>query len=116
MRTHKNACLRDLTEERVELRPIQALLDRVHPDKDAIEREQLLADRISRIVRIDDRLGLDAKSSEGAEDTVQPPAIGQRRSRLRAIPLEPPQKTDLHRPTIRTMRPCTQAFCEQAPG
>ena len=60
----------DLAQERIELRSVAALLDRVHPDEDTVQVEQSGADHFDRIVGVDHRLGLDAEGREGLEHAV----------------------------------------------
>src|SRR5690348_10153822 len=41
MSRYPDAALRDLPKERIELRAVEAFLDRVHPDEDAVQPEQV---------------------------------------------------------------------------
>src|SRR3569833_3805837 len=52
----EDAAVRHLAKERVEDRPVAALFDRVHPDKNAIYAQQLLPDFVHQLITIDRRL------------------------------------------------------------
>ena len=47
---------RDLPQQRVGPRAVEAVLERAHPDQHAVEPEQLIAHRLDGVIAVDDRL------------------------------------------------------------
>lgn len=68
MRAHEHAYVRDFAQQRVEQRPIEAVLDRVHPHEDTVQSEELIPHSVDGIVGIHDRLGRHAELGKGREN------------------------------------------------
>ena len=83
-----------VTKQRVERGSVQPLLDRIDPDEDAVETEELLSDGLDGVVRVDDRLSLHAKVAERREDAAQLAIVRDWPPGRRRVPLGPPKQTD----------------------
>ena len=57
-----------VAEQRVEVGAVGAVLDRVDPDDDAVEAEQLVADLVHVVVVVDDCLGFGSQLGEAVEE------------------------------------------------
>ncbi len=68
----------DLSQERIEFRPVETLLDRIHPHEHTVEPEQLLPHVLDVLVRVHDRLSDRTERSERLEDAMQLAALRDR--------------------------------------
>ena len=76
MRTDPRATGCDLTQQRIELGPAFASLDRIDPHKHAINRQKLPADFVLQILVVDRGLGIDADCRQLFEDAVKATILG----------------------------------------
>ena len=76
----------DVAQQRVERGARLTLVDGIDPDQDAVHREQLVADRVSKAFVIDRWAGLDAGTGQCLEDAdeaaVLRPAAASPRQRI----------------------------------
>ena len=60
MGAHPYTVIADLAQNGIEPRAVEALFDRVHPDEDAVEAEQLISHRLGCVIGVDDGLSRNA--------------------------------------------------------
>src|SRR5947209_16887515 len=70
---HATRC--DLAQQRIEIGAVASLVNRVDPDKHAIERGELCAQGVEDIVLIDHRFRIDADIGERRENGLEPAGL-----------------------------------------
>jgi hypothetical protein len=93
---HPHAGVADLAKQRVEPGAVAPLLDRVHPHEDAIQAQELVANLLDPLVRVDDRNSAYAQPGERREHAAESATLGDRRDTIDRIPLHPPQNPNPH--------------------
>src|SRR5437588_8218126 len=75
MGAHPHATRCDLAQQRIEIGAVASLVNRVDPDKHAIERGELCAQGVEDIVLIDDRFRIDPYIDERSEYGLEPAGL-----------------------------------------
>ena len=99
---HPHPGLPDLAKQRIELRAVETVLNRVDPDQHSIEFEQLIANGIHGLIGVHDRHRIDSERRKGTKHLAQLARRGDRDVRVRRVPLHPPEKADPHDPSLRS--------------
>src|SRR5262249_10505076 len=89
---HPYAAHCDLAQQLVKVGTIAPIVNRIDPDKHAIERRELCADGVKDIVLIDDRFRIDANIGKRREHGLEPVGLWRGTEARRLV--APPEDRD----------------------